>query len=293
MSIDPRPHAIEIARRFDASPRDVFGQWLDADALVDWFAPDTFIGLRAECDPREGGAWHVDYRSADGRGYREYGTYLEIVPERKIVMTLTVSAGAHDTRLTELVVTVTFEPDAGGTLMRFRQTGFPDAGMRDAMAEGWSECIAKLGARLGASEGEREVAALFRRWFDASHRKDLDAAMAPIADDVTSYEHAGPLAVDDVAAMREACRRGFERAGPDFLWDVPDLQIHIAGDLAVTWGLNRMTDFRDGRVEGRMWSRGTRVFRRIDGAWKLVHQHVSFPMDPATGLARTDLLPES
>ena len=29
------------------------------------------------------------------------------------------------------------------------------------------------------------------------------------------------------------------------------------------------------------WSRGTRVFRRRDGDWTIVHQHVSYPYDPA------------
>jgi DNA-binding CsgD family transcriptional regulator len=41
----------------------------------------------------------------------------------------------------------------------------------------------------------------------------------------------------------------------------------------------------------RRWSRGTRVFRRTDGGWKLIHQHVSFPYDPATGEARMNLRP--
>jgi ketosteroid isomerase-like protein len=39
------------------------------------------------------------------------------------------------------------------------------------------------------------------------------------------------------------------------------------------------------------WSRGTRVFRKTDGQWKLIHQHVSFPYDPETGAVKTDLRP--
>jgi hypothetical protein len=33
------------------------------------------------------------------------------------------------------------------------------------------------------------------------------------------------------------------------------------------------------------------VFQQIDGKRKLIHQHVSFPVDPETGAARTDLEP--
>jgi hypothetical protein len=38
-------------------------------------------------------------------------------------------------------------------------------------------------------------------------------------------------------------------------------------------------------------SRGTRVFQRSSGRWLMTHQHVSFPIDPTTGLAATDLTP--
>lgn len=63
----------------------------------------------------------------------------------------------------------------------------------------------------------------------------------------------------------------------------------VRDDLSVTWGLNRMWAERpDGGVE-ESWSRGTRVFRKIGGEWTMVHQHISYPYDPETGQARTDL----
>jgi hypothetical protein len=33
------------------------------------------------------------------------------------------------------------------------------------------------------------------------------------------------------------------------------------------------------------------VFQRDGDDWTMVHQHVSFPVDPATGLAATELTP--
>jgi uncharacterized protein YndB with AHSA1/START domain/ketosteroid isomerase-like protein len=284
---DSAPLEIAITRAFAAAPERVFAQWLDADALIDWFAPDTYMGLSAEADPREGGSWRIEYRSVDGHRYTESGAYLEIRPYERLVMSLRFSdaPGAR-----ELRIVVTFEARDGGTLMHFRQTGFSDGRQRDAMLEGWGECLAKLAARLDDAD-EAEIARLFAGWFDASRRKDLDGAMAPISERIVSYEHTGPLAVDDVAALREECRRGFEAAGPDFLWDIPDLKVIVSGDIAVTWGLNRMTNYDGDAVASRMWSRGTRVFRRTDDGWRMIHQHVSFPMDTATGLARTDLVP--
>jgi len=140
-------------------------------------------------------------------------------------------------------------------------------------------------------QAEQAIRRLHDEWFDASAAKDLDRSMAPIAASIVSYEHSSPLQFDDIALIREECRRGFELAGDDFRWTVPALDVVVDGDLAVTWGLNRMSDRRPDGTEDVTWSRGTRVFQRSGGCWLMIHQHVSFPIDPTTGLAATELTP--
>ena len=130
------------------------------------------------------------------------------------------------------------------------------------------------------------VRAVHDRWYAATAAKDLDGIMESIAPDVVSYEHEAPLAYTGADAVRAVCRAGLEVTPGPVTWDVPDLTVLTDGDLAVGWGLNRMT--HDGATT---WSRGTRVFRRVRGEWVMVHQQVSFPVDPATGAAATGLTP--
>jgi uncharacterized protein (TIGR02246 family) len=149
-------------------------------------------------------------------------------------------------------------------LVTHEHHSFPDASLADADA----------------------VRALHRRWYAATAAKDLDGIMDGIADDVVSYEHEAPLVHNGAGAVREVCRSGLEASTGTVNWGVPDLEVVVDGDLAVGWGLNRVT--ADGR---EWWSRGTRVFRRRAGRWEMTHQHVSYPYDPATGAALTDLHP--
>ena len=116
--------------------------------------------------------------------------------------------------------------------------------------------------------------------------------MAPISHRIVSYEHSQPLEVRDIESIRAECKQGFDRSGSEFRWDIPDLKIIVRGDIAVTWGLNRMAEHHGGVSQSEMWSRGTRIFQRLDGRWQLIHQHVSFPMDPTSGQARFDLSPQ-
>ncbi|WP_440902555.1 YybH family protein, partial [Actinosynnema sp.] len=112
-----------------------------------------------------------------------------------------------------------------------------------------------------------EVAAVHERWFERTAAKDLDGLIEHIAPDVVSYEHAGPLQHVGIDAVREVCGRGLLASPGRIDFDVPDLTVRAHGDLAVAWGLDRVVV--DG-VETR--SRGTRVFQRRDGDWRMVHQ---------------------
>jgi ketosteroid isomerase-like protein len=115
--------------------------------------------------------------------------------------------------------------------------------------------------------------------------------MARIADDVISYEHTAPLVHAGVDAVRDVCQQGFDAMPDEFRWDIPDLHVIVRDDIAVTWGLNSMRGRTpDGQVI-ESYSRGTRILQRTDGTWRMIHQHVSYPFDPATGQARTDLTP--
>jgi uncharacterized protein (TIGR02246 family) len=132
-----------------------------------------------------------------------------------------------------------------------------------------------------ATQSEREIRDLHEAWFAATAAKDLDALMAPIADDVVSYEHEAALQYVGRAQVREVCRRGLEAGSGGVSWDVPDLTVFTEGDLAVAWGLDRIR--AGGQPE--TWSRGTRVFRRVDGRWEMVHQHLSYPVEAASSAA--------
>jgi ketosteroid isomerase-like protein len=139
---------------------------------------------------------------------------------------------------------------------------------------------------------EAEIRLEFADWFRMAAAKDLDGVMTKIADDVVSYEHDAPLVHRGAAAVREVCRKGFEAMPGELSWDIPDLHIIVRGDIAVTWGLNRMRAQLPGQETFESWSRGTRIFQKIDGRWRMIHQHVSYPYDPATGEAKIDLKPD-
>ncbi|QSB16999.1 nuclear transport factor 2 family protein [Natronosporangium hydrolyticum] len=173
-----------------------------------------------------------------------------------------------------LRVTLGFRKEEGRWLVAHEHHSFPLADLADT-----------------AAAAEREIRLLHERWFDATAAKDLDALMAPVAEEVVSYEHEAPLAYAGVDQVRQVCQRGLDAGPGSVTWEVPELTVVAQAGLAVAWGLNRLRVEEPDGSWREAWSRGTRVFRHTDHGWLLVHQHLSFPADPQTGAARTDLRP--
>lgn len=287
MSHDRKPdpsHEIRIVRRFAASPRAVFERWLTREGMLAWWAPDEMEVSACEVDARPGGAFRVAYGPPGGEQTVEEGTFRTLERPSRIVFGLKQTHAGH--AYGETIVDVSFGAAGHDTEMRFHQTGFESKERRDGNHEGWLCCFAKLDQALG----EADIRALFARWSDASARRDLDGSMEPIAEDVVSFEHELPLQVQGIEALRKQCKAGFDASKGDIRWSVPDLRVVIRGNVASTWGTNQMVSTEGGKTT-TSWSRGTRIFQRRDGAWKMIHQHVSFPFDPGSGKTIFDAPP--
>ena len=140
---------LRIERRFAAPRERVFVAWTEPRHLRRWSAPHGFEIPETDGELREGGQWRAMMRAPDGTEHRLVGTYREIVPPERLVFT---HAWIEDGRPgPETLVTVTFEADDGGTLMRFTQTGFTTRADRDGHRGGWSESFERLDAYLAAA----------------------------------------------------------------------------------------------------------------------------------------------
>ena len=128
------------------------------------------------------------------------------------------------------------------------------------------------------ADAEAEIRALVEERAEAVRTKDVVRAMATLADDVTAFELAPPLAlgpaqVRDEAAL-EAWFAGWE--GPLEV-EIRDLAVAASGDVGFCHSLNRLGGIRiDGRKVS-FWMRSTLGLRRIGGAWKIAHAHTSVP----------------
>jgi uncharacterized protein (TIGR02246 family) len=133
-----------------------------------------------------------------------------------------------------------------------------------------------------------EIRALEQRFVAAFKAKDINAIMSVYVPDES-------LVVFDVVPPRQyvgakAYRKDYDDvfasfSGPVETFDISELSIMTDGDLGVSHSVQRavLTDKEGKKVD--MTFRVTDVYRKIKGKWLIVHEHVSAPVDLATGKA--------
>src|SRR5262249_34656847 len=80
-------YELVLSRLIDA-PRDkLFRCWTEPALLKQWFGPAPYTTPIAEVDVRVGGVSRIVMKSPDGHEMPCPGTYLEIIPNKKLVFT--------------------------------------------------------------------------------------------------------------------------------------------------------------------------------------------------------------
>jgi uncharacterized protein YndB with AHSA1/START domain len=136
--------SLTIKRRFNASPEKVFAAWTDPEKVKRWMGPGAVVVLSAENDARTGGRYRWLMKAPDGEQHDVRGVYREVEPNEKLVFTWAWKT----TPERESLVTLTFKPDGGGTLMTLMHEQFFDEEARDHHQGGWNGSLEKLGAYL-------------------------------------------------------------------------------------------------------------------------------------------------
>jgi uncharacterized protein YndB with AHSA1/START domain len=143
-----------ITREFDAPARLLFKAWSTREHIMNWFGPAGWPVTMCEMDFRVGGRWRMAMTGPSGKQNTPFGgTYLEIVPDRKIVF----DNGFESPGAERMVMTITFEEKDGKTTL-IHHTLFASAAMKTSHTGAGFEA----GTNSGLDQLEAVVAAMPR-----------------------------------------------------------------------------------------------------------------------------------
>lgn len=144
------------------------------------------------------------------------------------------------------------------------------------------------------SSDEVLIRELVDRQVEAMRSGDAAAVVGLRAADVVGFTLAPPLVQSDMTSVAGMAAWFATFDGP-LEYEVRDLEVTVGGDVAFCHSLNRMSAVPVGMAEAfELWFRATLGLRKVDGAWRVTHEHQSTPFYMDGSLrAAVDLKPEA
>lgn len=147
-------------------------------------------------------------------------------------------------------------------------------------------------ARTAAND-EAEIRQLLDRWTKAFRARDLQGIMSIYEPGQTlvAYDIVPPLQYTGFDAYKKDYQEFLDQFQGAVDIEVRDLSI-IAGDrVAFSRGLERMSGTLKNGEKFDAWVRFTECYRKTNGHWLAIHDHISVPVDLNSGKAVLDLKP--
>ncbi|HSK02490.1 MAG TPA: SRPBCC family protein [Kofleriaceae bacterium] len=148
--MDAMAHELILTRTIDASPEKLFRAWTEPELMKQWFAPLPYTTPHAETDVRPGGSNLVVMRGPDGVDMPNRGVYLEVAPNRRLVLTDAYTKAWEPSEKPFMTLILTFEPEGRGTRYTARVLHWSEADRKEHEAmgfhEGWAAATDQLEA---------------------------------------------------------------------------------------------------------------------------------------------------
>jgi uncharacterized protein YndB with AHSA1/START domain len=136
---------VRLHRVLTTTPEKLYRAFLDANAMARWLPPDGFTGKVHSLDAKVGGGYRMSFTNfSTGNGHAFGGTYVELVPNRRIRYTSTFD----DANLPgEMQTTIDLKAVSCGCELHIMQEGIPAVIPVEACYLGWQQSLTYL-ARL-------------------------------------------------------------------------------------------------------------------------------------------------
>jgi uncharacterized protein YndB with AHSA1/START domain len=142
--------AVEAKIDIKASPEKVFRAWTNQNEFVKWFGPRTGGRVEvSEFNPTVGGRYDVTMVFEDGDRVQLVGTFEEVEPPKKLVLTWQWAQSPTISQPTTVAVEIA--PSELGSTLTLTHSQFVSVADRDQHESGWAPIVARLASVLEAN----------------------------------------------------------------------------------------------------------------------------------------------
>jgi uncharacterized protein (TIGR02246 family) len=131
-----------------------------------------------------------------------------------------------------------------------------------------------------AKNDEAAIRNLIEAWASAVRERNISGVITRHTDDVLMFDVPPPVAVRGIAAYRETWPPFFDAlVEGEAAFDIVELDVTAGDRVAFATALLRCGSTEELATDGTARLRLTIGLRKVDGTWKIAHEHHSFPAE--------------
>ncbi len=132
----------------------------------------------------------------------------------------------------------------------------------------------------GNQTAENEIRASIQRWASALESRDLDSMFQEYAEDAMLYDVMPPYKTVGIVNIRKIWENCLPYFPAKFKSEHRDIVVHADENIAVMHCVHHFSTEDVNHPCSQSWFRATVSYRRMNGQWKIFHEHVSLPFNP-------------
>ncbi|MGH8604206.1 MAG: YybH family protein [Gammaproteobacteria bacterium] len=142
------------------------------------------------------------------------------------------------------------------------------------------------------ANNDAQIREVIGSWAKTVRAKDVEGAMACLTPDILTFDLAPPLQHEGLEVIRKSLEEWLPTWDGPIGLEIRDLRVTADRDVAFCTSLQRMSGTKTDGEKPDLWLRPTMCLQKIDGTWRIAHEHTSTPfyMD-GSNKAALDLKP--
>lgn len=135
--------ALVMRRVYAAAPERVYAAWTDPQLAQQFLSPGEVQTCDVAMDVRAGGAYRIGMKRPDGDVWYVRGTYREVIPNARLVMTWQWEED-DPSEEHESLLTIDLAPHGSGTELTLRHERLANLESREGHEHGWTSILDNL-----------------------------------------------------------------------------------------------------------------------------------------------------
>lgn len=118
---------------------------------------------------------------------------------------------------------------------------------------------------------------VIKNWDSALYDKDIERLAEYYSEDCTTFDVGAQVkGPEAIKSLWEPCLQFF---GDHIGIQRKNESLIVSEELALFTSYNRLTGMASDMDAAKSWLRATVVLRKLEGEWKIIHEHISFPFE--------------